>query len=249
MFTEEQTQELKRCKEDPVYFINNYVKFNHFKDGLSNFKLYEPQEKLINNYHNNRFNIVKASRQIAGKSSTAIYYILHHILFEDSRTVGLFSHNINPSIHLLDLLKVAYENLPEWLQQNITVNNRQTLELENGSKVIASSISPYNLKGLDFSLMLLDEMGSTSYTRLQEFFELAFPIIYSNKNTKVIITSTKDYYEDGYFNKMWNDSEEGKNDFVRTKIKWSDIPGKNEEWKEKMIETLGIDVWNREFDI
>lgn len=247
MFTEEQLQEFIKCKNDPVYFINTYVKFNHFKDGLIGFKLYEPQEKLINKYHKNQFNILKAPRQVAGKSSTAIYYILHYIIFEDHKTVGLFSYGINPATHLLDRLKFAYENLPKWMKHGIVVNNRQTLELENGCKVIAASISPFYIKGQTFNLVLLDELGSSTYIKSEEFFKTLFPTIDASK-AKFIITSTKDYYENSYFTKIWKDSENGKNDYVRTTIKWNEIPGIDEKFKEDMIANIGIDAWNSEFE-
>lgn len=249
MFTEEQVQELKKCMDDPVYFINNYVKFDHFKDGLTGIKLYEPQEKLINKYHTNRFNILKAPRHIAGKSSIAIYYILHQIIFQNYGNVGIFSHHRNPSIHLLDRLRVAYENLPKWMQQGVITNNRTTFELENGSKIIAAPILSSYAKGQTFSLVLLDEIGSSSYTKLEDFFNSVFPVIAATKITKVIINSTKDYYEKSYFNKIWKDSEKGKNDFVRTTIKWNDIPGRDEKWKEQIIADIGIDAWNMEFEL
>lgn len=249
-FTQWHFEELQKCKDDPVYFINNYVKFDHLKDGLTGIKLYEPQEKLINKYHNNRFNILKAPRQVAGKSSTAIFYILHQIIFKDYETVGIFSHHQNPSIHLLDRLKVAYKNLPKWMQYGVSVDNRSTFELKNGSRAIAASISSSHIRGQTFSLMLLDEMGNNSYTKIEDFFNSTFPVITANKFTKVIINSTKDFYEDGksYFNKIWKDSEDGKNQFVRTLIKWYDIPGMDEEWKDQMIANIGIDAWNQQFE-
>jgi hypothetical protein len=248
MFTEEQVQEFIKCKDDPVYFINNYVKFDHFKDGLTGIKLYEPQEKLINKYHTNRFNILKAPRHIAGKSSTAIYYILHQIIFQNYGNVGIFSHHRNPSIHLLDRLRVAYENLPKWMQHDIIVNNKQELKLKNGSKVIAAPILSSYAKGQSFSLILLDEIGSSSPTKVEDFFNSIFPVIVTSKITKVIINSTKDYYEKSYFNKIWEDSEDGNNDFVRTTIKWYEIPWVDEEWKEQIIANIGIDAWKEQFE-
>jgi len=248
MFTREHVSEFIKCKDDPVYFINNYVKFDNFKDGLTGIKLYEPQEKLINKYHNNRFNILKAPRQIAGKSSTAIFYILHQIIFQDYETVGIFSPNRNSSIDLLDRLKVLYENLPKWMQQGVITNNRTTFELENGSGVIISSISPSACRDQAFSLVLLDEIGYISYPRVKDFFDSVCPTIVPSKLTKVIINSTRDHYERGYFNKIWKDSEDGNNDFARTTIKWYEIPGASEEWKEQMIASVGIDVWNREYE-
>jgi hypothetical protein len=246
--TQEQIEEVKKCKDNPVYFINHYIKHYHFKDGLREFKLYEPQEKLIHKYHKNRFNIVKAPRQIAGKSLTAIYYILHHILFKDEREVAMASHHINPATHLLDRFKEAYENLPKWLQLGVRVWNKTTVEFDNGSRVIATSVSPSRFRGTTFSLILLDELGNSTYNKVNEFFNVVFPIITVNNSSKMIITSTKDYYENGYFHKLWEDSENGKNDFVRTEIKWYEIPGKDKNWKREMIATLGQDVWNQQFE-
>jgi hypothetical protein len=116
------------------------------------------------------------------------------------------------------------------MQHGVITNNRTTFELENGSRVIAESISPFNnAKGQIFSIMLLDEIGNSSYTKVKDFFDLVFPTIAATKITKVIINSTKDYYEKSYFNKIWKDSEDGNNDFVRTTIKWYEIPWVDEE--------------------
>lgn len=250
MITQEQVEEFLKCKEDPIYFINNYVKFDHFKDGLTGIKLYESQEKLINKYHTNRFNILRAPRQVMGKSSTAIFYILHQIIFENYGNVGIFSHHRKPSIHLLDRLKVSYENLPKWMQHGVIINNRTTFQLENFSRVIAESMSPSTAKGQSFSLILLDEIGNNSYTKSEKFINSVFPVIAAGTVTKVIINSTKDFYkeQESYFNKIWKDSEDGKNSFVRTTLKWYENPGLNQEWKEQMIANIGIDTWNREFE-
>ena len=71
---------------------------------------------------------------------------------------------------------------------------------------------------------IIDEIGYISYAKVEDFFDYAFPVIVASKLSKVIINSTKDYYEKSYFNKIWKDSEDGNNDFVRTTIKWYEIP-------------------------
>jgi hypothetical protein len=62
-FTEEQIIEFLRCKEDPVYFARNYIKIVSLDHGLVPFEMYPFQEKLIKNFHENRFNICKMPRQ------------------------------------------------------------------------------------------------------------------------------------------------------------------------------------------
>ena len=156
-FTPEQIIDLQKCKEDPVYFINNYVKFVTIDKGLTDFKLYPYQEKLINNYHNNRFNICKIPRR-SGKTLISIFYVLHHIIFNDNVTDGIFSFNTLTACNSLQRLMTAYENLPEWMQHKVIINNKSKLELENGSRVIVGNTTYSSFKGCTFNLIFLDEL-------------------------------------------------------------------------------------------
>ena len=54
-FTQEQVEEFIKCKQDPVYFTKNYVKIVTLDAGLQPFLPYDFQEKLINNFHENRY--------------------------------------------------------------------------------------------------------------------------------------------------------------------------------------------------
>ena len=58
-FTQENIEEFIKCKDNPVYFAKNYIKIVSLDEGLVNFDLYPFQEKLIKNFHNERFNICK----------------------------------------------------------------------------------------------------------------------------------------------------------------------------------------------
>ena len=90
-FTEEQVLEFHKCKEDPVYFAKNYVKIVSLDEGLVPFKPNDFQEKLINNFHGNRFNICKMPRQ-TGKSTTVVSYLLHYAVFNDSVNIGILAN-------------------------------------------------------------------------------------------------------------------------------------------------------------
>ena len=73
-FTKEQILEFMACKADPVYFAKQHVKIVSLDEGLVPFEPYDFQEKLIENFHANRFNICKMPRQ-TGKSTTVISYL------------------------------------------------------------------------------------------------------------------------------------------------------------------------------
>ena len=139
-FTQEQIEEYIKCREDPVYFAQNYVKIVTLDHGLQPFKTYDFQEKLINNFHNNRFNICKMPRQ-SGKSTTVVSYLLHYAIFNDSVTIGILANKAATARDLLGRLQIAYENLPKWMQQGIIAWNKGSMELENKSKIIGSQVS------------------------------------------------------------------------------------------------------------
>ena len=58
-WTEDKIVEFLKCKSDPVYFARNYIKIVSLDHGLVPFDMYPFQEKLIQNFHDQRFNICK----------------------------------------------------------------------------------------------------------------------------------------------------------------------------------------------
>lgn len=98
------------------------------------------QEKLVTNFHKHRFNICKMPRQV-GKSTTVVSYLLHYVVFNDNVNIGILANKASTSRELLGRLQLSYENLPNWMQQGIVSWNKGSLELENGSKIIAASTS------------------------------------------------------------------------------------------------------------
>ena len=117
-FTEENIREFIKCKNDPVYFATNYVQIVSLDEGLVPFQPYDFQEKLINNFHDNRFNICKMPRQ-TGKSTTSVSYLLHYAVFNDNVNIGILANKAATARDLLGRLQTAYENLPKWMQQGI----------------------------------------------------------------------------------------------------------------------------------
>ena len=137
-FTQENIEEFIKCKDNPVYFAKNYIKIVSLDEGLVNFNLYPFQEKLIKNFHNERFNFCKMPRQ-TGKSTTVVSYLLHYAVFNDNVNIAILANKASTARDLLGRLQLAYENLPKWMQQGVLVWNKGSLELENGSKILAAS--------------------------------------------------------------------------------------------------------------
>ena len=244
-FTEEQIIEFVQCQRDPVYFANKYVKIVSLDEGLVPFTPYRFQEKLIHNFHENRFNICKMPRQ-TGKSTTVVSYLLHYAIFNDSVNIGILANKAATARELLGRLQTAYENLPKWMQQGIMVWNKGSLELENGSKILAASTSASAVRGMSFNILFLDEFAFVPNHIADSFFASVYPTITSGKNTKVIIVSTP--HGMNHFYRMWNDAEKGRNEYVPTDVHWSEVPGRDEAWKEQTIANTSEQQFKIEFE-
>ena len=244
-FTQENIQEYLKCKDNPVYFAQNYVKIVTLDHGLQPFKTYDFQERLINNFYQNRFNICKMPRQ-TGKSTTVISFLLHHVVFNDSVNIGILANKASTARELLSRLQIAYENLPKWMQQGILSWNKGSLELENGSKILAASTSASAVRGMSFNILFLDEFAFVPNHIADAFFASVYPTITSGKSTKVIIVSTP--HGMNHFYRMWHDAENGSNDYIPTDVHWSEVPGRDEKWKKQTIKNTSEQQFKIEFE-
>jgi len=244
-FTQEQIVEFIKCKQDPVYFAKNYVQIVNVDKGLIPFEMYAFQEKLINNFHGNRFNICKMPRQ-TGKSTTCVSYLLHYAVFNDNVNIGILANKASTARELLERLQTAYENLPKWMQQGIISWNKGSLMLENGSKIIAASTSASAVRGMSFNIIFLDEFAFIPNHIADQFFSSVYPTISSGKSTKVIIVSTPKGMN--HFYRLWHDAERGRNQYITTEVHWSEVPGRDAEWKAQTIANTSEQQFAQEFE-
>ena len=244
-WTKEELQEYKRCMDDPQYFVENYIMIVSLDEGLVPFKLYDFQKEMVGTFHNNRFTICKLPRQ-SGKSTTIIAYLLHYVLFNPSVNVAILANKAATARDLLGRLQLAYEHLPKWLQQGVMSWNKGSLELENGSKILASSTSASAVRGGSYNIIFLDEFAYVPANVAEQFFSSVYPTISSGKTTKVMIVSTP--HGMNMFYKLWTDAEEGRNEYIPIEVHWSEVPGRDEAWKQQTIKNTSESQFNTEFE-
>jgi hypothetical protein len=207
--------------------------------------MYDFQEKLIRNFHEKRFNICKMPRQ-TGKSTTCVAFLLHYIVFNDSVNVGILANKAATARELLGRLATAYENLPKWMQQGIISWNKGSIELENGSKILAASTSASAVRGMSFNIIFLDEFAFVPNHIAEQFFSSVYPTITSGKTTKVIMVSTP--HGMNHFYRYWHDAQRGKNEYTPTEVHWSEVPGRDAAWKEQTIKNTSEQQFKVEFE-
>ena len=230
-WTKEELLEYKKCMDSPQYFIENYVKIVSLDEGLIQFKMYPFQKEMVGTFHKNRFTICKLPRQ-SGKSTVMISYLLHYALFNPSVNIAILANKAATARDLLGRLQLAYEHLPKWLQQGVMSWNKGSLELENGSKILASSTSASAVRGGSYNIIFLDEFAFVE--KATEFYTSTYPVITSGTSTKVIITSTANGIGN-QFHKIWTMSLQKTNDYKPFRVDWWDVPGRDDEWKRQTV--------------
>ena len=244
-WTKEQILEYQKCMENPIYFIKNYIKIVSLDEGLVPFELYDFQEDIVDTIHDNRFTICKMPRQ-SGKSTTMVSYILHYVLFNPNMNVAILANKASTARDILGRLQLAYENLPKWLQQGVVSWNKGSVDLENGSRVVASSTSSSAVRGGSYNMIFLDEFAFVPTNVAEDFFSSVYPTISSGKSTKVIIVSTPNGMN--LFYKLWVDAENKRNSYNIIDVHWSQVPGRDEKWRTETIANTSEEQFRREFD-
>jgi hypothetical protein len=236
-WTAETLQEYLKCAQDPIYFTENYVKIIHVDHGLVPFVMYDYQKTMMDSMANNRDTIITTARQ-TGKSTTTCAFILWYTLFHKEKTVALLANKGDTAREILGKVQLAYMHLPKWIQQGIIKWNEGSLELENDSRVIASATSSDAIRGYAINLLFIDEAAHIE--NWEEFFTSTAPTISSGKTTKTILVSTP--FGLNHFHKLFEEAKNGRNQYNPIEVMWWQVPGRDEEWKQKTISQMGGDM-------
>jgi hypothetical protein len=200
---------------------------------------------MINTFNDNRFVIVKCPRQV-GKTTTAVAYLLWTILFKDAQNVAVLANKGQTSRDILGKLQLAYENLPIWLQQGVVEWNKGRMELENGSVIIANSTSSSAARSGAYNIVFLDEFAFVPSNIAYDFITSVYPVITSGTRTKILMVSTPNGMN--LFYKMWQDAVEKRSNYVPFEIHWSQVPGRDDAWKEETIRNTSERQFQQEFE-
>ena len=189
-------------------------------------------------------------------STTMISYLLHYVLFNQSMTVAVLANKQTTAREILGRLKLAYEYLPLWIQQGIIEWNKGSIELENGSRIIASSTSASAVRGGSYNCIFLDEFAHVPHGIAEDFFSSVYPTVTSGKTTKVLMVSTPNGLN--MFYHYWRgatkeEGQEGKNEYIPIEVDWRQVPLypggplRDDKWKEETIANTSEQQFQSEF--
>ena len=221
------TREILKCGKDPVYFINNYAKISHPMHGLVPFKLYDYQADLVEDFNDYRFNIILKARQL-GISTVTAAYIAWLMMFHRDKNILVMATKFGTAGNLVKKVKAIVKNLPSWVRiANVSIDNRTSFELSNGSQIKASSTSGDAGRSEALSLLVIDEAAHVD--GLDELWTGLYPTL--STGGRCIALSTPNGVGN-WFHKSYTDSESQQNDFHPTLLMWDVHPDRDQEWFE-----------------
>ncbi len=239
----EQVAELLECAQDVKYFAKKYYTIVHAVKGEMLIKLYGYQERLLDCFQNNKAVILCSPRQ-AGKTTCTCIYLLWYAIFNKSKEIAILANKQSTAVDILEDIKKGYEMLPAWMKPGISVYNKLDIVFENGTKIFASATSEDSLRGHSCSKIFLDEFAHINSGVTDKFWPSTLPVIATGGS--IIVVSTPNGAV-GKFYELYKEAQAGKNGFVPFTINWNEIPGRDEEWKEKMVAQMGKLAFYQEF--
>jgi len=235
-YTPQQLQELKRCAEDPVYFISNYCYIQNQKLGKVKFKLRPYQERIIRSLHQNRFNILLIGRQ-CGKTETTEAYAYWFSTFHDNKNVLIASNKQKGSTDIMNRIKFMYESTPDFLRAGVVYYNRGSIEFDNGSNLWSEATTENTGRGRSVALFISDELAHVSKRIQDEMWASILPTL--STGGSCIIMSTPNGDADLYAD-LWRGAESGVNGFVPIFVPADEVPVSMDDGRET---TRGDPLW------
>jgi len=221
----EVTKEIIKSGKDPVYFINTYTKISHPVSGLIPFKTYDYQEGLLESFVDYRFNIILKARQL-GISTIVAAYIVWLMLFYRDKNILIMATKFATAANLVKKVKSIIKQLPPWISiAEISVDNRTSFELSNGSQIKASSTSADAGRSEALSLLVVDEAAHVE--GLDELWTALYPTLSTGGNC-IALSSPNGV--GNWFYKTYIKADAGENDFHPTKLLWEVHPEHDQEW-------------------
>jgi hypothetical protein len=226
--TPDEQQEYVRCALDVHYFVEKYCKVKREDGSVGSIKLRDYQKEILDNFVNNRFNILMASRQV-GKTISSAIFMLHKILFDNDKNIMIVANKGDTAVEIVDKIKSIYSLLPFFLKPGIKTWNQKSLTFENGCRIKTSARTKTPAIGFTIDVLYLDEFAHIPSNIIEPYYTAAFPTTAAVQNSKIIITSTPNGMN--LFHRLLTDAErpEGdplKNNYKPMRVYWYQVPGR-----------------------
>ena len=256
-FTEHQVEELMRCmdpKRGFLHFAANYAFIQHPVKGKLLFDPYDYQVRLLNTYHDHRFNVNMLPRQ-TGKTTCAAIYLTWFAMFHPDQTILIAAHKYTGAQEIMQRIRYVYEMCPDFIRAGVISYNKGSIEFENNSRIVSATTTGNTGRGMSISLLYCDEFAFVAPNIADEFWTSISPTLATGG--RAIITSTPNSDEDTFatiwkqaeqkYDEHGNEQEVGINGFHSFTVHWNEHPDRDEEWRQAEMGRIGEERFRREY--
>lgn len=244
-YTEEEIEVIQAVIEDKIFFGNNFAKLKDAEKGWTNITLRSYQEDILNQYTNNRWNILMLPRQ-SGKTTTTVIEIVHFAISNFDKDIVVIAQSDKVVSEILSKIRECFEGLPFFLQPGFVKFTNEGFELDNGCRCSIGIASESVIQGFSVDMLFIDEFAYISSSLIDTFWANIYPSLVNNPYSKCIIASTPNGRN--LFHKMWTNALKKENRFIPYRIYWYDVPGRDEQFKIDTIANVGIMGWEMGFE-
>lgn len=258
-YTDEEREELKKCADDPIYFISSYCKFVNDK-GRTTVKLRDYQEDIITMLGSevydpeidemkpkNKHNILLQSRQ-SGKTTTVSAYFTWYLCFHTDRNLAIVANKGATATGIIKLVKEMYEGLPYFLKPGLLRYQETSLTLENGCYLKCATTNPTSVTGSTCHVLYVDEAAHIPVNMMEDFWKSVYPTLSSSRVSQIIVSSTPKGKRNIFY-KLYDGACKGENDFKHYRVDWWQIPGRTEEWAATERKNFGAENFDQEYGL
>jgi hypothetical protein len=256
-YTNEQIEELMKCMDPEngyLHFAAHYAFIQHPVKGKLLFHAFEYQVRLMETYHNHRFNVNMLPRQ-TGKTTCAAIYLIWYAMFHPDQTILIAAHKYTGAQEIMQRVRYVYECCPDYIRAGVISYNKGSIEFENGSRIVSATTTGNTGRGMSISLLYCDEFAFVAPNIAEEFWTSISPTLATGG--RAIITSTPNSDEDTFatiwkqaeekFDAHGNETELGINGFKSFTCRWDEHPDRDEKWKEAELGRIGEERFRREY--
>jgi hypothetical protein len=232
-------KDIKKSRQNLLHFAENFFYIINPEKGKKQvIKMFPYQKQILRTLRDNNKVILLASRQ-CGKTTLLTIYALWVACFNDYQNIVIVANKESTAIEVFRRIKLAYEELPEWIKPGVISFATTACEFDNGSRISISTTTGSAARGMTITTLLLDELAFIEPASiLEDFWRSVYPTISRSATAKVLIASTPNG-TGNLFHKLFDGAEKGENGFVYERVRWYDIPGRDEAWKQNEIKSMG----------
>jgi hypothetical protein len=90
---------------------------------------------------------------LSHNTATAAAFLLWYTTFQPNQTILIAANVFRAATEIMDRIRFAYEELPDWLRAGVTKYNVTTISFDNGSKIESTTTTPTSGRGKSISLL------------------------------------------------------------------------------------------------